>query len=115
MGFLYKFQLIIKYKNGIINNLENILSKPPTSNITSLKNLMHMDPFTHDAYKYAYIKDEDFKEMFQQLQGQFHVEEGDDKADYYIHNGFLYKIEKHYVFQKVKYCIFFDRHATPKL
>jgi hypothetical protein len=36
---------------------------PPTSKITALETLMHMDPFTHDVYKEAYIKVEDFKEV----------------------------------------------------
>jgi hypothetical protein len=36
-----------------------------------------MEPFTLDAYKEAYTKDEDFKEVFQQLQGQIHIEESD--------------------------------------
>jgi hypothetical protein len=44
--------------------LENLLSSPPTSKITYLVNLMHMDPFTHDAYIEEYIEDEDFKEVF---------------------------------------------------
>jgi hypothetical protein len=75
MGFLQQFHLIIKYKKGNTNKLENMLSRPPTSKITTLGTLMHMEPFTHDAYKEAYTKDEDFKEVFQQLQGQVHVEE----------------------------------------
>jgi hypothetical protein len=39
-----------------------------------------MEPFTHDAYKEAYTEDEDFKEVFQQLQGQIHIEEGDGQG-----------------------------------
>jgi hypothetical protein len=31
-------------------------SRPPTSNITNLGTLMHMDPFTHDVYKEEYTK-----------------------------------------------------------
>jgi hypothetical protein len=89
MGFLQQFHLVIKYKKGNTNKLENMLSRPPTSKITSLGTLMHMEPFTHDAYKEAYIEDEDFKEVFQQLQGQIHVEEGDGKVDYHLQNGFL--------------------------
>jgi hypothetical protein len=41
-----------------------MVSRPPTSNIIALGTLMHMDPFTHDAYKESYIEDEDFKEAF---------------------------------------------------
>ena len=69
MGFLLKFHLVIKYKKGSTNKLEDMLSQPPTSNITALGTLMHMEPFTHDAYKEAYTKDEEFKELFQQLRG----------------------------------------------
>ena len=73
MGFLQQFHPIIKYKKGSTNKLENMLSRPPTTNFTSLGTLMHMEHFTHDAYKEEYTKYEDFKEVFQQLQGQFHV------------------------------------------
>jgi hypothetical protein len=41
------------------------ITRPPTSKITDLVNLVHMDPFHHDAYKEAYTIDEDFKEVFQ--------------------------------------------------
>ena len=51
-----------------------MLSRPPTTNITNLGTLMHMEPFTHDACKEEYIEDGEFKEVFQQLQIQFHVE-----------------------------------------
>ena len=45
---------------------------------------MHMEHFTHEAYIKAYIEDEDFKEVFWQLQGQTHIEEGDGKVDYHL-------------------------------
>jgi hypothetical protein len=51
-----------------------MLTQTPTSNITFLGNLMHMEPFTHDAYKEAYIEDEDFKEVFWKIHGQIHIE-----------------------------------------
>jgi hypothetical protein len=55
---------------------------------------MRMDPFTRDAYKEAYTKYEDFKEVFQQLQVQIHIEEGDGKNDYHFQIGLLYKLDK---------------------
>jgi hypothetical protein len=64
MGFLKQFHLVIKYKKGSINKLEDIISWPPTSKIISLGTLMHMEPFTHDAYKEEDIE-HDFKEVFQ--------------------------------------------------
>jgi hypothetical protein len=53
MGFLQQFHLVIKYKKGITNKLKNMLLRPPTSKITALGTLMHMEPFTHDAFKEA--------------------------------------------------------------
>jgi hypothetical protein len=61
-----------------------MLSRPPTTKITTLGTLMHMDPFIHDPYKEEYIEDEDIKEVFQQLLGQIHVDEGDYKDDYHL-------------------------------
>jgi hypothetical protein len=84
MRFFQQIHLVIKYNKGSTNKLADILSGPPTSKITTLVTLMKMDMFTHDAYKEAYIKNEDFKEVFQQLQGQIHIEEGDGKVDYHF-------------------------------
>ena len=54
----------MNYNKGITNNLEDMLLRPPTSKIIDLETLFHMGPFTHDAYKEAYIEDADFKEVF---------------------------------------------------
>jgi hypothetical protein len=58
---------------------------------------MQMDPFTHGAFREAYIEYEYFKKVFQQLQSQIHIEKGDRKDDYNFQNGLLYKLDKHYV------------------
>ena len=55
----------MKYKKGITNKLDDMLSIPSTSNITTLETLMNMEPFTHDAYKEAYSKEEESEEVFQ--------------------------------------------------
>ena len=55
---------------------------------------MHMDPFTHDAYKEAYLKYEGFKEVYQQLQSQIHVHDCDNKVDYHLQDGLLYMLDK---------------------
>ena len=67
MEFLEKIHLIIKYKKGITNKLSDILSRTPTSKITTLKILIHMEPFSHGAFKEEYVEDEEFKEVFQHL------------------------------------------------
>jgi hypothetical protein len=94
MRFLRQFHLVNKYKKDSTNKLVDMLSRPPTSKITALVTLVHMEPFTHDAYKETYTEDEDFKEVFRQLQGQIRIEKGDDKANYYFQNGLLYKLDK---------------------
>ena len=60
-----QFNLIVKYKNGNTNKLEGMILRPTTTKIIALGTLMHMEPFTRDTYKEGYIKDEDFKEVFQ--------------------------------------------------
>lgn len=45
---------------------------------------MHMEPFTHEAYKEEYTEDEYFHKVFQQLQAQVREEEGDSKASYHL-------------------------------
>ena len=50
---------------------------------------MHIDPFTHDVYKEAYIEDEEFKEVFQLFQSESHVHDSDSAIDYHLHNGLL--------------------------
>jgi hypothetical protein len=54
----------MKYTKGNKNMLEYILSRPPTSKITTLGTLMHMNHFIYDAYRETYAKDEDFKKVF---------------------------------------------------
>lgn len=34
---------------------------------------MHVDQLTHDAYREAYLEDDDFKEVFKKLQIHIHV------------------------------------------
>jgi hypothetical protein len=94
MGFLQWFHFVIKYKKGSTNKLANMLSRPPTTNIIALGTLMHMESFTHYAYREEYIEDEDFKDLFQQLQGKINMEEGDIKVDYHFQNDLLYKLDK---------------------
>ena len=57
--------MVIKYKKDIIDELTEMLSRPPTSKVTILGTLVHMEPFTHDAYRKACSEDEDFKEVHQ--------------------------------------------------
>jgi hypothetical protein len=84
--------------------LIGLLSTPLTSKITAMGTIMHMDPFTHDAYKEACIEDEEFKEV--------HVEQGDSKVDYHLQNGLLYKLEKPYVPKGERLHIIREAHTS---
>lgn len=53
---------------------------------------MHMEAFTHDAYKEACIEDGEFKEVFQQLQIQIHAGDGCITIYYNPQNELLYKL-----------------------
>jgi hypothetical protein len=61
---------VIKYKKGKTNKLANFISRPPSPKITTLRTIMHMDPFIHESYKEEYVEDEEFKRVYQLLQGQ---------------------------------------------
>ena len=55
---------------------------------------MHIEPFTNDVYKKAYLEDEDFQEVYQQLQSQSHVHDGNSMVDYHLQDRLLYKMDK---------------------
>lgn len=63
MVFVKTIHLVIKYKKGNTYKLTNILSRPPTLNITALGSPMHMELSTHYAYREEYSNDEDFTEV----------------------------------------------------
>ena len=44
---------------------------------------MHMEPFTHDAYREAYLEYDDFK-VYQKLQSQIHVHDVDSTVEYHL-------------------------------
>lgn len=84
MGFLQQCHVVIKYKKINTNNFCNMLSKPPTSKIINLGTLMHMEAFTHDAYRDAYSEDEKFKDLFQQFQSWSHVYDGNNTINCHL-------------------------------
>jgi len=55
---------MIKYKKGNANKLANTLSRPPAPKLIVLGTRVHMECFTHKAYKEEYIEDEDLRRHF---------------------------------------------------
>jgi hypothetical protein len=78
----------------IQHKLVNMLPRSPTPKITALGAIVHMEPFTYEAYKEEYAKDRDFKEAYQWLLGQQEQVDKHSKVDYRLQDGFLYKMEK---------------------
>jgi hypothetical protein len=63
MGFLQHFHLIIKYKKGACNKVDDMLYIPPIAASIILKNTS----LSHDSYVEKYSIDEDFKEVYEKL------------------------------------------------
>jgi hypothetical protein len=60
MGFLQQFHLVIKYKNGTSNKVDDMISRPPIVASIILKNTS----LSHDSYVEQYSIDEYFKEVY---------------------------------------------------
>ena len=96
MGFFQQFHLIIKYQKGNTNKLANMLSRPPTSKITTLGTLMHMDPFTHDAYKSQTQKVRSLKRCLSNCEAKFMWNKVTVRLTI-LQNGLLYNLDKPFV------------------
>ena len=53
-----------------------------------------MDRFIHKTYREEYLKDDDFKDVFQQLQIQSQVHDHDNTIDYHLRDTLLQRMEK---------------------
>ena len=60
MGFLQQFHLVIKYKKGTSNKVDDMISSPPIVASIILKNAS----LSHDIYVEQYAIDVDFKEVY---------------------------------------------------
>jgi hypothetical protein len=63
MGFLQQFHLVIKYKKGTSNKVDDMLSRPPIVDSIIWKNTS----LSHDSYVEQYSIDEDFKEVYEKI------------------------------------------------
>jgi hypothetical protein len=70
MGFLQQFHLVIKYKKGTSNKVDDMISRPPIIASIISKNAS----LSHDSYVEQYAIDEDFKEVYAKLTHGSHVE-----------------------------------------
>jgi hypothetical protein len=63
MGFLQQFHLVIKYKKGTSNKVDDMLSRPPIVSSIILNN----SSLSHYSYVEQYVVDKDFKNAFEML------------------------------------------------
>jgi hypothetical protein len=84
MGFLQHFHLVIKYKKGTSNKLDDMLSRPPIVASIVLKN----NYLSHDSYVEQYAIDEYFKEVYVKLTFSAQVE------NYCLQGKLLYHLGK---------------------
>ena len=61
--FLQQFHLVIKYKKGTSNKVEDMLSRPPIVASIVLKNAS----LSNESYIEQYATDDDFKEIYEKL------------------------------------------------
>jgi hypothetical protein len=86
MGFLQQFHLVIRYKKGIYNKVDDMLSRPIISASVILKN----NSIMHESYVEQYALDVDFKYVYATLCQANQVEE----LGYHVHYKLLYHLGK---------------------
>jgi hypothetical protein len=82
--FLQQFHLVIKYKKGTSNKVDDMLSRPPI--VASI--VLNNTSLSHDRYVEQYSIDEDFKEVYVKLTlgAQVH--------NYFLQGKLLYHLRK---------------------
>ena len=63
MGFLQQFHLVIRYKKGIHNKVEDMLSRPIINAFSILKH----NSVLRESYIEQYAQDIDFKDVYATL------------------------------------------------
>jgi hypothetical protein len=84
MGFVQQFHLVIKYKKGTSNKVDDMISRPPIVASIILKN----DSLSHDSDVEQYVIDEYFKEVSEKITHGAHVH------NYCLHGKLLYHVGK---------------------
>ena len=63
MGFLQQFHLVIGYKKGIYNKVDDMLSRP----IVNSYIILNHNSVLHESYIEQYANDSDFQEVYASL------------------------------------------------
>ena len=86
MGFLQQIHLVIKYKKGVHNKVTDMLS----SRVVNRPLVMKNNSLDYDNYVKQYSKDDDFKEVYDDLTEGIHTK----GVEYHFHNNLLYHLGK---------------------
>jgi hypothetical protein len=104
MGFLQQFHLVIRYKKGIYNKVDDIISRPIVSASVILKHNSTMC----ERYVEQYALDADFKVVYATLCHSNQVEE----LDYHVHDKILYHLGKICIPQGERVNIIREAHSS---
>ena len=86
MGFLKQFHLVIKYKKGTKNKVDDMLSRPSLNVVVVVQN----SSLKHESYLEKYAMDANFKDVYEALTQGTHIQD----INYHVHNRFLYHLGK---------------------
>jgi len=79
MGFLQQFNLVIKYKKGILNKVSYMFSRP----LVNASTILEHNSLARESFVEQYARDNDFKDVY----GNLHEE-----LDYHVHDNLLYHL-----------------------
>ena len=104
MSFLQQFHLVIRYKKGIYNKVDAMISKLIISVATILKH----NYVLHDSYVEQYALDSYFQDVYATLSQGNQVEE----LDYHMHDNLLYHLSKLCIPEGERVKIIIEAHTS---
>jgi hypothetical protein len=63
-SYIKQFHLVIRYKKGTSNKMDDLLSRPPTPFLS----ILEVSCSTYETWKYQYATDTNFQEIWEALQ-----------------------------------------------
>ena len=104
MRLLSQFHLVIKYKKGINNKVDDILSRPSLNASIILQN----SSLAHENYIEQYARDSDFMDVYDLLTNGAQVEE----LYYHVHDKLLYHLDKFFIPQDERVHVIREAHSS---
>jgi hypothetical protein len=86
-SYIQQFHLVIRYKKGTSNKMDDLLSQPPTPVLS----ILEVRCETYDTWKDQYATEPNFREIWEALQSPIVINQT-PFLDYTIRDGWLYKL-----------------------